>query len=199
MPHYLLLSKTAVITGGTTGIGRAIALEFLKNGCNVAVNHLNQPTDLHHLESLVATAAELKQADEKTGELIEITGDVTDPLTGKELVRKAVERWGRLDVCTRAQPLGENRRHQPLGGLLHLPSSGAADGITDAARRLDHWDLVHLGAGGRRAPDALHADESRDHVADAEHGGGAGPVSDPVQRAVARHDQDAAERGGFGE
>ncbi|RDW62657.1 hypothetical protein BP5796_10959 [Coleophoma crateriformis] len=99
MPHYLLLSKTAVITGGTTGIGRAIALEFLKNGCNVAVNHLNQPSDLHHLESLVATAAELKQADEKTGELMEVTGDVTDPRTGKELVRKAVERWGRLDVC----------------------------------------------------------------------------------------------------
>lgn len=99
MPLYLLVSKTAVITGGTTGIGRAIALEFLKNGCNVAVNHLDLPSDAQHLESLVATASALKKEDAKAGELLEVAGDVTDPSTGKELVQKAVEKWGRLDVC----------------------------------------------------------------------------------------------------
>lgn len=99
MPHYLLLSKTAVITGGTTGIGRAIALAFLSNGCNVAVNHLALPSDAQHLDWLLSAASSLRKEDEKAGELLEVAGDVTDPLTGKELVRRAVEKWGRVDVC----------------------------------------------------------------------------------------------------
>lgn len=36
----LLQGKTAIITGGTTGIGRAIALEYVRQGANVVVNHL---------------------------------------------------------------------------------------------------------------------------------------------------------------
>ncbi|KAH9213406.1 hypothetical protein DL95DRAFT_367058 [Leptodontidium sp. 2 PMI_412] len=71
MAHHLLLSKTAAITGGTTGIGRAIALEFLRQGSNVAINHLNLPSDAHHKDSLLAEAAALKQKDDKAGKLIE--------------------------------------------------------------------------------------------------------------------------------
>ena len=60
MPQqYLLLSLTAAITGGTTGIGRAIALEFLRQGCNVAINHLNLPSDSHHKASLLSEAVEI--------------------------------------------------------------------------------------------------------------------------------------------
>ncbi|KID97232.1 short-chain dehydrogenase, partial [Metarhizium majus ARSEF 297] len=53
----LLAGKTAIITGGTTGIGRAICLEFLRQGASVVVNHLGLDKDKQHLDSLVAEAA----------------------------------------------------------------------------------------------------------------------------------------------
>ena len=98
MPHYLLLSKTAAITGGTTGIGRAIALEFVRQGCNVAVNHLDLPSDLQHKSSLLAEAAAIRERDDKAGRLIEVAGDVSKPETGKTLVEAAVSTFGKLDV-----------------------------------------------------------------------------------------------------
>lgn len=97
--HWRLLKgKTAAITGGTTGIGRAIALEFVRQGCNIAINHLGLPSDAHHKDSLLEEARKIKAEGEDSGELIEIQGDVTDPETGKLLVEEAVRKWGRLDV-----------------------------------------------------------------------------------------------------
>jgi L-rhamnose 1-dehydrogenase len=89
---------TAAITGGTTGIGRAIALEYVRQGCNVAVNHLGLTSDAKHKNSLLAEAAQIKSEERSAGELIEVAGDVTKPETGKELVEKAVAKWGRVDV-----------------------------------------------------------------------------------------------------
>jgi L-rhamnose 1-dehydrogenase len=97
-PHSLLTGLTAAITGGTTGIGRAIALEFLRQGCNVAINHLNLPSDAHHVASLVSLAVEIKRDEPEAGRLIEVAGDVSKPETGKELVERAVREFGGLDV-----------------------------------------------------------------------------------------------------
>lgn len=98
-PNWLLLrNKTAAITGGTTGIGAAIALEFIRQGCNVAINHLDLPTDSHHLTSLLEKARALKEANSEAGEVMEVKGDVRERNTGRILVERAVERWGKLDV-----------------------------------------------------------------------------------------------------
>ncbi|KAK7451533.1 catalytic activity protein [Colletotrichum acutatum] len=97
----LLKGKTACITGGTTGIGRAITLEYLRHGANVAVNHLGLPSDERHRLSLIEEAEKIRKdapRDLPTGELIELAGDVTDPNTGKGLVAAAVKKWGGLDV-----------------------------------------------------------------------------------------------------
>lgn len=98
----ILASKTAVITGGTTGIGRAICLEFLRQGANVVVNHLGLEKDQPHLDSLVAEANALKQADgSSAGSLVHQAGDVRDPETASKLVAMAVEHSTakRLDIC----------------------------------------------------------------------------------------------------
>ncbi|KAI1204424.1 3-oxoacyl-reductase [Annulohypoxylon truncatum] len=104
----LLEGKTAIITGGTTGIGRAIALEYIRQGCNVVVNHLGRDNDAPHLESLIAEAASLKATFSSTttpppgltiGTLEHLAGDVSDPSTGPALVAHAVARFGRLDIC----------------------------------------------------------------------------------------------------
>jgi len=97
----LLRGKTACITGGTTGIGRAITLEYLPQGANVAVNHLGLDTDETHRKSLLEEAQKLKQQGSSavpTGDIIELAGDVTDPETGQKLVSEAVRQCGALDV-----------------------------------------------------------------------------------------------------
>lgn len=103
-PFNLLAGKTAIITGGTTGIGRAICLEFLRQGCNVAVNHLDLPKDKPHLDSLIAEAEQLKSSSTSSstvGSLAHLPGDVTDPSTGPALVSFALSAFStsRLDIC----------------------------------------------------------------------------------------------------
>ncbi|KAK3347263.1 hypothetical protein B0T25DRAFT_554043 [Lasiosphaeria hispida] len=97
----LLAGKTAIITGGTTGIGRAIALAFLAQGCSVAVNHLDLASDLPHLTSLISEAAAVKESNPSAGTLAHLPGDVRDPATGPALVAFALATFatGRLDVC----------------------------------------------------------------------------------------------------
>jgi L-rhamnose 1-dehydrogenase len=97
----LLRGKTACVTGGTTGIGSAITLEYLRQGANVAVNHLDLPRDRELKKGLMKTALEIKaEATEAqpAGELLEIAGDITDPATGDQLVATAVKSWGQLDI-----------------------------------------------------------------------------------------------------
>jgi L-rhamnose 1-dehydrogenase len=100
----LLEGKTAAVTGGTTGIGRAICLEYLRQGCNVAINHLGLEKDEGLKNSLLNGAAEIKaekvegESSSKVGDLLEVVGDVTKPETGTILVEKAVDKWGKLDI-----------------------------------------------------------------------------------------------------
>jgi L-rhamnose 1-dehydrogenase len=103
-PTNLLAGKTAIITGGTTGIGRAIALAYLAQGCNVAVNHLDLEKDRPHLASLISEAeALLTTAAPGTtiGRLAHLPGDVRDPATGPALVSFALSHFSsaRLDIC----------------------------------------------------------------------------------------------------
>ncbi|KAK0645125.1 L-rhamnose-1-dehydrogenase [Lasiodiplodia hormozganensis] len=111
----LLRGKTAIVTGGVTGIGRAITLAYLRQGANVVVGHLGLKSDEGHKDSLVEEAGRLKEQvfsgagagagagaggiTAAVGELVTLAGDVAEPETGERLVKKAVERWGGLDVC----------------------------------------------------------------------------------------------------
>lgn len=97
----LLANKTAIITGGTTGIGRAICLAYLKQGADVVVNHLGLEKDEQQLQSLVEAAAALSKENPKAGRLAHEAGDVRKPETATKLVEAAVRhsRNGRLDIC----------------------------------------------------------------------------------------------------
>lgn len=87
----LLEGKVAAITGAVTGIGRAIALEYLRHGASVAVNYFPDNKSASQYQEL------LKEAGEGAA-LIEVPGDITKPEAGQELVRRTVERFGKLDV-----------------------------------------------------------------------------------------------------
>ncbi|KAK5629170.1 hypothetical protein RRF57_004885 [Xylaria bambusicola] len=94
-PTNLLTGKTAIITGGTTGIGRAIALEYIRQGANVVVNHLGLVRDEAHLHSLLSEAESIRP-----GSISHLPGSVSDPSTGSALVSHAASLYGgRIDIC----------------------------------------------------------------------------------------------------
>jgi len=87
----LLEGKATAITGGASGIGRAITLEYLRQGASVAVNHLGDAWSNSQFESLLVEA--------KAGNrLIAVTGDISKPDTAKKLVSETVKAFGKLDV-----------------------------------------------------------------------------------------------------
>jgi NAD(P)-dependent dehydrogenase (short-subunit alcohol dehydrogenase family) len=92
-PHYKgsekLKGKVALITGADSGIGRAVALLFAREGANVAIAYLNEHSD----------AEETKAAVENEGRrCIVISGDVADPDFCREAVDRTTRQLGRLDV-----------------------------------------------------------------------------------------------------
>ncbi|KAJ5737918.1 Short-chain dehydrogenase/reductase SDR [Penicillium malachiteum] len=94
----MLKGKTAAITGGTTGIGRAIVLAYITQGCNVTVNHLGMPQNADHRHSLLEEVKAIKNTGIGAGDILELPGDVTKPETSSDLVKEAVSQWGKLDV-----------------------------------------------------------------------------------------------------
>ena len=91
-----LRGKTMLISGGSRGIGLAIALRAARDGANVA---LIAKTDQPHpkLEGTIHTAAE--QIEAAGGKALPILGDVRDESRVAEAVAETVERFGGIDVC----------------------------------------------------------------------------------------------------
>ncbi|EME46314.1 hypothetical protein DOTSEDRAFT_86898 [Dothistroma septosporum NZE10] len=87
----LLPGKVAAITGAATGIGKAIAIDYIRHGASVAVNYYPDDKSKQQFENLKKEIG----ADDK---LIGVAGDITEPETGQTLVKQTVEKFGRLDI-----------------------------------------------------------------------------------------------------
>lgn len=83
-----LKGKVAIVTGGGTGIGKAIALEFVKEGAKVAITGRRS----NKLQEVVDT---IKKSG---GEAIAITGDVSKPSDVDRIVKTTVDTYKRLDI-----------------------------------------------------------------------------------------------------
>jgi NAD(P)-dependent dehydrogenase (short-subunit alcohol dehydrogenase family) len=83
-----LVGQTALITGGGTGLGRAIALAFSREGAAVAVAG-------RRMEKLKEVAREIEK---QGGQALAVTCDVTQSKDTQRAVRETVARFGRLDV-----------------------------------------------------------------------------------------------------
>lgn len=84
--------KVAVVTGGGSGIGRATARRFAREGARVAICGRT----MEKLEETVETADAHGEAN--GGEIIALAADVSDPTDVQRLFEAVDERWGRLDV-----------------------------------------------------------------------------------------------------
>jgi len=91
MATQLLAGKSAIVTGGVTGIGRAIALGFLRQGAAVTVNHLDDAASHRHFESLRSEAPEQSR-------LQGVTGDIGARSVGGAIIDTAVNKYGAVDV-----------------------------------------------------------------------------------------------------
>jgi len=101
-----LAGKVALITGGDSGIGRAVALLYAREGASVAISYL---------KSEEADAKITKSEIEKVGgRCIQIPGDLTDPKFCSKLVDQTVKKLGGLDI------LVSNAAHQTHKRLENL-------------------------------------------------------------------------------
>ncbi|WP_228989199.1 SDR family oxidoreductase [Streptomyces sp. DH8] len=84
-----LTDKAAVITGGDSGIGRAVAIAYAREGADVLVSYLDEHDD----------AQETKRWVEEAGRTcVLVPGDVADPAHCRSIIGTAVEEFGRVDV-----------------------------------------------------------------------------------------------------
>ncbi len=84
-----LEGKTALITGGDSGIGRAVALLFAKEGCNVAIVYLNEHKD-------AKLTAELIEAENR--QCLLISGDIGRESFCRRAVERTVKKFGSLSI-----------------------------------------------------------------------------------------------------
>ncbi|AKJ30793.1 dehydrogenase [Caldimonas brevitalea] len=81
--------KVALITGGDSGIGRAVAIAFAREGTDVLISYLNEHQDAEQTAHWVTEAG--RQA-------VLVPGDVAGPGHCRALVQRAVDTFGRIDV-----------------------------------------------------------------------------------------------------
>jgi NAD(P)-dependent dehydrogenase (short-subunit alcohol dehydrogenase family) len=108
-----LRGKSAIITGSTRGIGRAIAEALAAEGCNVVVSS-------RHEDAAVAAAEEISARGH--GQAIGVACDVRSNSDCERLVRETVKRFGRIDLLV---------NNAGIGGFEPV-----------ATMSVDHWDAV---------------------------------------------------------
>ena len=84
-----LQDKATIITGGDSGIGRAVALAFAREGADVLIAYLNEHDDAKETARLVEEAGR---------KAVLVPGDIADPAHCRAIVDKAVQAFGRIDV-----------------------------------------------------------------------------------------------------
>ena len=84
-----LTGRSAIITGGDSGIGRAVAIAFAREGADVLISYLNEEDDANE------TAGFIKEAGRKA---VLIPGDISNEQHCKMLIASAIKEFGKIDI-----------------------------------------------------------------------------------------------------
>ena len=95
--HGRLAGKKTIVTGGDSGIGRAVALAFAREGADVLIAYLSEDEDAQETARLVEDAGQ---------RAVLVPGDLSDPAHCRQVIDTAIEAFGRIDV------LVSNAAHQ---------------------------------------------------------------------------------------
>ncbi len=91
-----LKGKNALITGGDSGIGRAVAILYAKEGANVAISYLDEHEDSEETKKLV---------EAEGSQCLLLPGDIKEESHCIDLVEKTVEAFGRINILVNNQCL----------------------------------------------------------------------------------------------
>lgn len=91
MDQYMpkLNNKVAIITGGDSGIGRAAALAFAKEGAHIVIAYLNEHADADETRHII---------EEYNRQCILISGDIGREAFSKKIVEATIKRFGKIDI-----------------------------------------------------------------------------------------------------
>ncbi|WP_066776060.1 SDR family oxidoreductase [Sphingomonas sp. CCH5-D11] len=95
--HGRLLDRRALITGADSGIGRAVAIAYAREGADVAISYLNEHDDAEETKRLVEDAGR---------RALLLPGDISDPAHARKIVEETASAFGRIDI------LVNNAAHQ---------------------------------------------------------------------------------------
>jgi NAD(P)-dependent dehydrogenase (short-subunit alcohol dehydrogenase family) len=109
-----LTGKKTIITGGDSGIGRAVALAFAREGADVVVSYYNEHDDAKETQRLVESAGR---------KCVLVPGDIKDPAHCRAIVEEAVSTFGKLDVL--------------VNNAAHQASFSSMEDISD-----EEWDVT---------------------------------------------------------
>ncbi|UPG65941.1 SDR family oxidoreductase [Metabacillus endolithicus] len=84
-----LKNKVAIITGGDSGIGRAVAVFFAKEGANVVISYLNEQKDAEETQ---------KHVEAQGQKCLLVAGDIGDESVCQQIVSKTIDAFGQLDI-----------------------------------------------------------------------------------------------------
>jgi hypothetical protein len=134
-----LTGRVALITGGDSGIGRAVAIAFAREGADVAISYLDQEED-----DARETERWVTQAGRRC---LRVPGDLGDPLHCKEVVAKTAATLGKIDI------LVNNAAYQgKAADTLEALSSERIERTFRtniiAMMNLSRESLAHIPAGG---------------------------------------------------
>jgi L-rhamnose 1-dehydrogenase len=108
----LLDGKRAIVTGASRGIGRGIALDFAREGADVAINHFAGADAAFDRSAAESLAAEIRALGRRA---IVIEGDVGEDTTAAQLVDATVDAFGGVDI------LASNAGICPFHAFLDMP------------------------------------------------------------------------------
>src|ERR1700716_1097770 len=89
-PGKLLQNKVALITGGDSGIGRAVAILFAKEGADVVISYLNEERDAKEVQNIVQ--------NEYGRNCLTIPGNIRKEKFCSKIVSDTVRKFGRIDI-----------------------------------------------------------------------------------------------------
>ncbi|MDF0696352.1 SDR family oxidoreductase [Rhizobium sp. MC63] len=109
-----LKGKRAIITGGDSGIGRAVAIAYAREGADLVISYLDEDEDADETKRLV------EQAGRKA---VLVSGDIQDPAHCRQIVETAVKEFGGIDIL--------------VNNAAHQASFKSIDEISD-----EEWELT---------------------------------------------------------
>lgn len=101
-----LQGKVAIVTGGDSGIGRAVAVLFAREGADVVISHLDEEEDA------MATA---EMIEDEGARAVTIAGDIGERDHCKEIVDLAIRKFGRIDILV--NNAGEQHPEKDVTGI----------------------------------------------------------------------------------